>query len=73
MVTKAERGKGVGKMLLDRVIQHGLENGCTGIMWQVLEWNKPAINFYQKLYKAKLDGEWFNCSLSKDMMLKAIT
>jgi hypothetical protein len=29
------------------------------MVWQVLEWNEPAINFYKK-YNARLDGEWIN-------------
>ena len=29
------------------------------MVWQVLEWNTPAINFYNK-YKATLDPEWIN-------------
>ena len=33
-------------------------------MWQVLDWNEPAINFYKK-YGAKLDGEWINCHLER--------
>ncbi|MFT5887160.1 MAG: hypothetical protein ACI9IP_003633, partial [Arcticibacterium sp.] len=36
--------------------------GCTGMMWQVLEWNKPSIEFYKK-YGAKFDEEWLNCHL----------
>jgi hypothetical protein len=32
-------------------------------MWQVLEWNEPAIEFYKK-YNAQLDGEWINVNLS---------
>jgi hypothetical protein len=32
-------------------------------MWQVLEWNEPAINFYKK-YDATFDGEWINCGIA---------
>jgi hypothetical protein len=35
------------------------------MMWQVLDWNEPAINFYKK-YSAKMDGEWVNCTLEAD-------
>ena len=38
------------------------EKNLSGIVWQVLEWNEPAINFYKK-YNASFDGEWLNCSL----------
>ena len=37
----------------------------TGMMWQVLDWNEPAINFYKK-YGTDLDGQWINCNLQAD-------
>ncbi len=63
VVTENERGKGIGKLLFDRTIAHGKEENCTGMMWQVLDWNEPAINFYSKYYQARLDSEWINCSI----------
>ena len=45
-------------------IQKAVEADCSGMMWQVLEWNEPAINFYKK-YDAKLDDEWTNCTLER--------
>lgn len=71
VVTERERGKGAGKMLFDRTLQHALDEGCTGMMWQVLEWNEPAINFYRK-YGAKLDDEWTNCSLERDQIQELV-
>ncbi|MBX2961503.1 MAG: GNAT family N-acetyltransferase [Cyclobacteriaceae bacterium] len=65
VVTEKERGKGIGKLLFDRTMRHALDEDCSGMMWQVLDWNEPAINFYKKYYKAKLDGEWINCSLER--------
>lgn len=62
VVTQSERGSGIGKKLFDRTMAFSLEQNCTGMMWQVLDWNEPAINFYKK-YNAKLDGEWVNCNL----------
>ena len=62
VVTETERGRGIGKLLFDRTMQHALDENCTGMMWQVLEWNEPAINFYKK-YGAKMDEEWTNCNL----------
>ena len=63
LVTGAMRGKGIGKLLLDRLIEEAKEKGLSGIVWQVLEWNEPAINFYKK-YNASFDPEWINCSIS---------
>ncbi len=62
IVTENERGKGAGKLLFDRTMEKALEENCTGMMWQVLEWNEPAIKFYKK-YGSKLDDEWTNCNL----------
>ncbi len=64
IVTEKERGSGTGKLLFDRTMRKSLEENCSGMMWQVLEWNEPAINFYKK-YGAKLDDEWTNCSLDR--------
>ncbi|MBL6446821.1 GNAT family N-acetyltransferase [Fulvivirga sp. 29W222] len=64
VVTESERGKGTGKLLFDRIIQQGKKTECSGMVWQVLDWNEPAINFYKKYYSATLDGEWINCSIS---------
>ena len=65
LVTEEMRGKGLGKILFDRLVEEAREKGFTGIAWQVLEWNEPAINFYKK-YHALFDGEWLNCSIPID-------
>lgn len=62
IVTESQRGRGIGKLLFDRTMEKALEEDCTGMMWQVLDWNEPAINFYKK-YGTKFDGEWVNCHL----------
>ena len=69
IVTESARGNGAGKLLFDRTMQKCLEENCTGMMWQVLDWNEPAINFYKK-YGAKLDGEWVNCGLEAEQIRK---
>jgi GNAT superfamily N-acetyltransferase len=62
IVTEEMRGMGIGKELLDHTINYAKENGFSGMMWQVLDWNKPAIDFYKK-YDTKLDEEWTNVSI----------
>ena len=63
LVTESYRGKGLGKLLFDRLIEEAKEKKLSGIVWQVLEWNEPAINFYKK-YNANFDPEWVNCSIA---------
>jgi GNAT superfamily N-acetyltransferase len=63
LVTESMRGKGIGEMLFNRLIEEATEKKLTGITWQVLEWNEPAINFYKKMGEIKFDNEWINCSL----------
>jgi GNAT superfamily N-acetyltransferase len=67
IVTESERGNGTGKMLFEHTMKFCLDQNCTGMMWQVLDWNTPAINFYKK-YDAKLDGEWINGHLETEQI-----
>ena len=62
-VEPSMRRKGMGKLLFDCLIKEGKERNLNGMVWQVLEWNEPALNFYRK-YKASFDEEWVNCSLN---------
>ena len=62
LVTEDARGKGIGKLLFDQLIVEAKEKGFDRMIWQVLELNEPAINFYKK-YNASFDGEWLNGSL----------
>lgn len=48
IVSNAFRGKGLGTVLLDQVVKYGKEKGVKRISWDVLDWNEPAINFYEK-------------------------
>ncbi len=62
IVTEAYRGRGIGYLLMQQLIQEASEKQLDGIQWQVLEWNEPAINFYKK-FNASFDPEWWNASL----------
>ena len=54
------RGNGIGKALFNRVINKAFDADCFRMSWQVLDWNDPAIVFYEK-YGATMDKEWLNC------------
>jgi GNAT superfamily N-acetyltransferase len=56
------RGKGIGKVLLTRVASIAREQNCFGVRWQVLDWNAPAIEFYERLGATFLD-DWKTISL----------
>jgi GNAT superfamily N-acetyltransferase len=51
------RGKGIGKALLEKLAQIAVAEKCYGVVWQVLEWNEPAIKFYESLGARTMD-EW---------------
>ncbi|MBS9462758.1 GNAT family N-acetyltransferase [Flagellimonas sp. 389] len=48
IVSEAMRGSGLGTALLDQVVKYGHTLGVKRISWEVLDWNEPAIKFYEK-------------------------
>lgn len=48
IVTERLRGSGLGSALLSKVVQYGYELGVKRISWEVLDWNEPAISFYER-------------------------
>jgi GNAT superfamily N-acetyltransferase len=63
LVSEAMRGQGLGKLLFERVLEEAKEKKYSGMVWQVLDWNEPAINFYKK-YNAVISDEWMNCTIN---------
>jgi ribosomal protein S18 acetylase RimI-like enzyme len=63
IVTEQARGKGIGKLLFDQLIIEAKEKNFSGIVWQVLDWNETAKNFYRK-YNATFDNEWVTCTIN---------
>jgi len=59
IVTEKMRGQGIGGQLFERILEEAKERKLVRVIWQVLEWNEPAIRFYKK-YNATLDPEWIN-------------
>jgi ribosomal protein S18 acetylase RimI-like enzyme len=62
VVTESYRDNGIGKALFDGTVKIAKEMECTGMNWQVLDWNTSAVNFYRK-YGTSYDDEWINCNL----------
>jgi ribosomal protein S18 acetylase RimI-like enzyme len=59
VVTEAYRQYGVGQLLFDTFIDIARERDCFLVKWQVLDWNMPAIRFYEK-NDAIIEQEWYN-------------
>jgi GNAT superfamily N-acetyltransferase len=62
IVTESHRGAGLGKLLFEATIEEAKATRCNGMVWQVLDWNEPAIQFYQR-YGTTFDNSWINCSI----------
>lgn len=67
LVTEEYRGRGVGKLLFETVMQEAKDKNYNGMSWQVLDWNEPAINFYKK-YQAQIESGWLNASFSTEQI-----
>jgi GNAT superfamily N-acetyltransferase len=59
------RGTGIGKLLMNKIIELARDSKCHKLRWQVSHWNKTAIAFYEKL-GAELDDLEKNCDLNLD-------
>ncbi|MBA4287077.1 MAG: N-acetyltransferase [Xanthomonadaceae bacterium] len=66
-VEPAHRGKGYGKALLRQLAQIAVARGCGRLEWSVLDWNAPAIGFYESL-GARLMSEWHIFRLTGDAL-----
>ena len=63
IVKENVRNKGYGKKLFNAVVEVAKNTGVKRMEWQVLDWNKNAIEFYNK-YQANFDSKWLNCKLN---------
>jgi GNAT superfamily N-acetyltransferase len=68
-VLEEYRGKGYGKALLTALAKLAVERGCGRLEWAVLNWNEPAIGFYNKL-GAKSMTDWTVCRLQGEALTK---
>lgn len=67
IVKQEHRQKGIGKMLFDAVVKEAQAFGAKRLEWAVLKWNKPALNFYDKI-DAEYDKEWFLAQLREQQI-----
>jgi GNAT superfamily N-acetyltransferase len=67
VVTETARRGGYGRLLFDAVVAEARGTGAVRMKWQVLDWNEPAIAFYQKL-GATIENEWLNGNLDTDQL-----
>ncbi len=66
-VLPERRGRGLGKALLQRLASIAVERGCGRLEWSVLDWNTPAIGFYQRL-GARLMDDWTTCRVDGEAL-----
>ncbi|TCP76542.1 MULTISPECIES: GNAT family N-acetyltransferase [Pseudomonas] len=66
-VTPEQRGDGAGRQLLRHIAREAVANNCGRLEWSVLDWNEPAIGFYQKL-GAEAQGEWVRYRLDGEKL-----
>ncbi len=57
IVSQTYRGRGIGSRLLDEIVALGRRQGLRRIYWEVLDWNRPAIDFYESR-GARIMEEW---------------
>ncbi len=55
LIDDALRGKGLGNIMMQFLSKHALDRGCEMLEWGCLDWNAPAIDFYQKLGAYRVD------------------
>lgn len=67
IVTEKMRGRGIGTSLFESILSEAKTFDYKGVVWQVLDWNQPAINFYNK-YQAQFESGWLNASLSYEQI-----
>lgn len=59
VVKEAHRRSGVGQRLFDAFLEDAREKGCRLVKWQVLDWNQPALDFYEK-NQSIIEKDWWN-------------
>jgi GNAT superfamily N-acetyltransferase len=63
------RGRGIGKRIFQELLRIAKANNCGRFEWSVLDWNEPAIKFYESL-GAKAQAEWVRYRLDEEQILR---
>jgi GNAT superfamily N-acetyltransferase len=63
------RGRGIGQRLLVHLAAIAVERGCGRMEWNVLDWNEPALRFYERM-GARVMKEWKLCRLTGDSLAR---
>lgn len=63
------RGRGIGRRLLTHLARVAVERNCGRMEWSVLDWNAPAIGFYERL-GARVMEDWRICRLTGDGLVR---
>ena len=71
VIKKEYRKQGIGSLLFEETINICKKKDLNGMIWQVLDWNHSAIEFYNK-YNADISKEWLNGKLSKNQIDKIL-
>ena len=67
IVSESHRGLGAGKALFEEVIKFAKTTKAGRLRWQVLDWNTPAIKFYEK-YNAEFEKEWLTYKFTYEQL-----
>ena len=66
-VSPEHRGKGIGRLLLERLARLAVDRGCGRLEWAVLDWNVEAIKFYERL-GARPNSDWIVYRLTSEAL-----
>ncbi len=68
IVREKYRGQGIGSLLFDATLVEAQKMNAARMMWQVLDWNQQAIDFYREKYGAEISSEWLNGRLRREQI-----
>ncbi len=72
-VVPEARGMGAGRALLSSLARLALARGCGRLRWDVLDWNAPAIGFYERIGATRAQADWYEYGLGRDGLERLAT